>query len=132
MHHEKHRSIAHRRPRLFTKAEYFDNLTTRHVRANPVAIKKVHFRYAYELCGKPAVGHPDYNYYNQFATNNTGFAVDENGNPVIAANPANINVNKGKLTLKKVYFTYQNSERGEFSPYLFTYGGGASGSDDNP
>jgi hypothetical protein len=34
----------------------------------------------------------------------------------------------GKLTLEQVYFTYQNSNRGELSPYRFSYGG----SEDNP
>ncbi|MFN4233847.1 MAG: hypothetical protein ACK4IK_03470 [Bacteroidia bacterium] len=29
----------------------------------------------------------------------------------------------GKLTLKKIYFTYQNSNKAKFSPYEFTYSG---------
>lgn len=36
--------------------------------------------------------------------------------------------NVGKLTLEQVYFTYQNSNRGELSPYRFSYGE----SEDNP
>lgn len=114
--------------KLYTKAEYYTDVTSRALRTNPVAIKTVHFSYTYELCGKPASS----SYYGQFETNNTGASVDEFGNsPASGSNP-NVNANKGKLTLKKVWFTYQTSERGEFSPYLFEYGSGASGSDDNP
>jgi hypothetical protein len=113
--------------KLYTKAEYYIDATTRQLRTNPVAIKTVHFRYSYDLCGKPA-SDP---YYNQFVNNNTGSSVDMYGNSPASAGP-NINANKGKLTLEKVFFTYQTSERGEFSPYVFDYGTGASGSDDNP
>ncbi len=35
-------------------------------------------------------------------------------------------VNQGKLTLKKVYFTYKESKRAKYNPYVFTY------SDHNP
>ncbi|PHR50046.1 MAG: hypothetical protein COA32_02620 [Fluviicola sp.] len=35
--------------------------------------------------------------------------------------PNSVNSSEGKLTLKKVWFTYQNSERGKFSPYIFDY-----------
>ena len=28
---------------------------------------------------------------------------------------------RGKLTLKTVHFTYENSERGRLSPYMFDY-----------
>lgn len=113
--------------KLYTKAEYYSNVAGKVIRNHPVAVKTVHFRYSYDLCGKPA-SDP---YYNQFVNNNTGASVDMYGNSPASAGP-NINANKGKLTLEKVFFTYQTSDRGEFSPYAFDYGTGASGSDDNP
>lgn len=110
--------------KLYTKAEFYTDVEARTLRSDPVALKTVHFSYTYELCGRTT------GYYAQFTTNNTGASVDELGNsPAVGTN---INANKGKLTLKKIWFTYQTSERGEFSPYLFDYGAGAIGSDDNP
>jgi len=73
---------------------------------NPSAatpIKSVHFVYDYSLCGNN----------NNPLPNNYGDHELVNG--------VDININKGKLTLKKVYFTYQNSFRGKISPYEFTY-----------
>ena len=58
-------------------------------------LKTVHFKYDYSLC--PGVPNHD---------------------------NANKNANNGKLTLKKVYFTYGDSEKGRFSPYSFTYHSG--------
>tara|TARA_B100000508_G_scaffold141096_1_gene146799 strand:- start:14957 stop:21586 length:6630 start_codon:yes stop_codon:yes gene_type:complete len=58
---------------------------------NATPIKKVHFEYTYELCKEL---------------------------------PNNINgsgASSGKLTLKKVYFTYGNSHRGRLSSYNFNY-----------
>jgi hypothetical protein len=54
-------------------------------------VKTVHFEYDYSLC--PQIP----NAFGQMAA------------PI------------GKLTLKKIYFTYGNSRKGELSPYLFTY-----------
>lgn len=60
-----------------------------------VPVKEVHFEYDYSLC--PNVpNNVDYALYS--ATDNTG-----------------------KLTLKKIYFTYQNSNKARLSPYSFTY-----------
>ena len=58
-------------------------------------IKTVHFVYDYSLCRKYA------------------------GN--IESDSTNI-LKGGKLTLKKVYFTYENSYKGERTPYEFNYG----------
>lgn len=66
---------------------------------NATPIKQVHFEYDYSLCS----GVP----------NNSGVSETVNG--------VNINASKGKLTLKKIYFTYQGSQKGRFSPYEFTY-----------
>jgi hypothetical protein len=57
----------------------------------PVPIKRVHFEYDYSLCKN----------------------LPNNSNASAA--------NNGKLTLKKVFFTYSNSDAGAFSPYKFTY-----------
>lgn len=56
-----------------------------------VAVKTAHFVYDYSLCSQ---------------TPNTNEA---------------LNSNKGKLTLKKLFFTYQNSKKGAFNPYVFNY-----------
>lgn len=70
--------------------------------SSPVPIKTVHFEYDYSLC--PQV------------PNNDGRAeYDNDGN--------NINANRGKLTLKKLYFTHGQSHKGRLSPYLFEYNG---------
>jgi len=55
------------------------------------AVKTVHFVYDYTLCPN---------------TPNTN---------------ATLNPNGGKLTLKSVFFTYQNSKKGAFNPYVFHY-----------
>jgi hypothetical protein len=57
-------------------------------------IKIVYFEYDYSLC-------PD---------------VDNNSGASVAGNE-----NKGKLTLKKIYFSYGKSNKGKFSPYRFNY-----------
>ncbi|MBK8705981.1 MAG: hypothetical protein IPN33_22120 [Saprospiraceae bacterium] len=62
--------------------------------ATAVAIKVVHFEYDYSLCPK--------------VPNNINY-----GNPA----------NNGKLTLKKIYFTYQDSNKAGLSPYKFFYAG---------
>jgi hypothetical protein len=70
-------------------------------------IKTVHFKYSYALCGG--------------VWNNTGATVTEDA--------VNINAEKGKLTLERIYFTYEGSTRGELNPYIFNYGTTAA---DNP
>lgn len=81
---------------LYTINEYTQ---TNHT---PVPIKTINFRYSYSLC--PGV------------PNNTGNSVISPSNP-----STNLNINKGKLTLDTLFFTYQNSNRGEASPYIFNY-----------
>ncbi|MBC7412325.1 MAG: hypothetical protein H7331_07715 [Bacteroidia bacterium] len=81
---------------LYSKPDYKANGN------NAMPIKEVHFEYDYSLC--PTV------------PNNNGVPEIVNGN--------NINANKGKLTLKKIYFTYQNSNKSRLSPYTFNYDGG--------
>lgn len=88
---------------LFTKAEL--RVTGR----EPIPVKTVNFEYDYSLC--PNV------------ENNPGGAIDQDGN----TSGTNINTAKGKLTLKKIYFTYGTSQKSRFSAYTFTYNSGPVG-----
>jgi hypothetical protein len=77
---------------LYSRPEYDAN------GENAVPIKVAYFEYDYSLC--PGVyNHEDFN------VNDTGLQ----------------KANKGKLTLKKVYFTYRNSKMGKYTPYVFNY-----------
>ncbi|MES2779269.1 MAG: hypothetical protein V4651_05160 [Bacteroidota bacterium] len=62
-------------------------------------IKTVNFEYDYSLCGN----------------------VDNNSTTAVMVGATNINAAKGKLTLKKLYFTYGKSTKGKFNAYEFTY-----------
>lgn len=64
--------------------------------ANAIPIKEVHFEYNYSLC--PNV------------PNNIDYVNEKT-------------VNTGKLTLTKIYFTYQKSNKARLSPYEFYYAG---------
>lgn len=87
---------------LFSKDEY--------ATVSPVVpLKTVHFDYTYDLCGN--------------VPNNDGSAVGGTNYHT----GIDRNLNKGKLTLKKVWFTYQKNYRGALSPYVFDYGEGTSG-----
>lgn len=79
--------------KLYIRSEYKKDSLT------AVPLKTVHFEYDYSLCSG--------------VTNNSGQNPDASG----------FQNQGGKLTLKKIYFTYQNSGRGRFSPYEFTYSG---------
>lgn len=73
-------------------------------------IKIVHFEY-----------HPDYPLFKGVP------------NSTDALNPYNPVISKGKLTLKKVWFTYGKSNRARLNPYEFTYNGENNpGGDLNP
>lgn len=68
------------------------------INGNVKPIKMAHFEYDYSLCkGVP----------NSIAPSD----------PTISNDPG-----KGKLTLKKVYFTYRGSNMGKYTPYVFDYG----------
>ena len=64
-------------------------------------IKSVYFEYDYSLCQSVPT--------NDGRTSNLGSSVHFNQG--------------GKLTLKKLYFKYGNSQKGRFSPYSFEYNG---------
>lgn len=64
-----------------------------------VPLQTIHFEYTYELC--PGI---------------------HNNDPTTALDPNHILSNEGgKLTLKRVYITYNGNEKGRFSPYTFDY-----------
>ena len=92
------------RIKLYSKAEWLKSLIT-HVPATP--IKVVHFEYDYST-------HPG-------VPNNTGDAKNKDGGTLIDNDHPNVNAAKGKLTLKRVYFTFGNNSRGQSNPYDFSY-----------
>ncbi len=78
---------------LYSRPEYDANPST----AEP--IKVAHFEYDYLLC--------------RGINNNDGSYVDDDED--------GIEESTGKLTLKKMYFTYRNSNMGKYTPYEFNY-----------
>ncbi|MBX2922746.1 MAG: hypothetical protein KF746_11180 [Chitinophagaceae bacterium] len=75
---------------------------------NAKPVKSVHFEYDYSLCRN--------------IVNNSGNPVDKNGNAVASGSSSNVNKNKGKLTLKKIWFSYNGNYKGVKNPYVFNYG----------
>lgn len=67
--------------------------------ASAVPIKTIHFEYDYSLCGE----------------------VPSNDGASLIIDGVNINTKAGKLTLKKIWFTYGNTTQGSLSPYVFIY-----------
>ncbi len=89
---------------LFSKAEYYVDGA---INTNAIPLQTVHFEYDYSLC-KDIPNNSD---------NYSGGVFTPNGNATLG----------GKLTLKKVYYTYEKSDRGSQSPYAFTYASGTTG-----
>lgn len=85
--------------RYLEKIELYSKQDLQQNGTNAVPVKTVHFEYDYSSC--PGI------------PNNTGKAVMVNGK--------NINSEKGKLTLKRVYFTYGKNGRGILNAYKFSY-----------
>ncbi len=79
---------------LYARPEYDAN------GSNAVPVKVVHFAYDYSLCG----GVP----------NNDGVAEMDGS--------TNLNAAKGKLTMKKIWFTYGKSDKANVNTYRFSYG----------
>ncbi|OEK09135.1 hypothetical protein A8C32_10395 [Flavivirga aquatica] len=69
------------------------------------AIKTAHFVYDYSQCKNVENNHGGIKDENELLDETTG------------------NLGKGKLTLKKVYFTYRDSKMGKYNPYEFHYDG---------
>lgn len=82
---------------LYTKPDYDAHVANL---ANATPIKSVHFVYDYYLC-------PD---------------VENNDGATETVNGENINLKKGKLTLREIYFSYGKSEKAKLSGYKFKYG----------
>ncbi|MBP6795659.1 MAG: hypothetical protein KA143_11420, partial [Saprospiraceae bacterium] len=79
------------------------------VPAQRTPIKSVHFVYDYSLCKNVPTNNE---------TPENVYTYDINGT---TTSTTNINADKGKLTLKKVYFKYGKSDKAQFSPYTFEY-----------
>jgi len=92
---------------LYSKPDLIQN----GVNARPV--KSVHFEYDYSLCRN--------------TPNNSGNPVDKGGNAVSEGSSNNVNKNKRKLTLKKIWFSYNGNYKGIKNPYTFNYGQVESG-----
>jgi hypothetical protein len=90
---ETHKQRYLERIELYSKSDLKQNGT------NAIPVKTVHFEYDYSSC--PGV------------SNNSGKEILKNGE--------NVNALKGKLTLKKVYFTFGKNGRGVLQPYKFSY-----------
>jgi hypothetical protein len=86
---------------LYTRPEYYTSPGV--VNPSAVPVKKVNFVYNYELCRGVPNNDP-------LATLDPGCEIADPGGS-----------NNGKLTLKEVYFTYQNSFRAKLNSYRFTY-----------
>lgn len=111
--------------RVYTKSEYARLLASA---TDVKPIKIIKFKYNYDLCGTRV---------SSKTNNNSGNdkLVDIDGNTVGAGNSADINYNRGKLTLKEIDFNYQDNSRGSLSPYKFDYGertGSAINQDTDP
>ena len=76
-------------------------------KANATPLKTVHFQYDYSLCKGIDNNNP-----NDVLATNDNQNLWTNGGAAITT---------GKLTLKSVYFTYENNTRGALSPYEFEY-----------
>ena len=87
--------------KLYSKADWYKNA------ANAIPIKTVHFVYDYSLFSDAGDIHK---------------GVPNNSGDALAAPNENIVANQGgKLTLKKIFFTYQDNTKGALQPYEFTY-----------
>lgn len=101
------------------KLDKIDLYSKADLKANGISgakpIKTVHFEYNYNLCP----GTPD----------NSEIAVDVNGALTSDASK-NVNAKKGKLTLAKIYFTFNGQNRANKNQYVFGYG--EDNTTDNP
>jgi hypothetical protein len=86
---------------LYSKADLKKNGLTGANRARP--IKSVFFEYSYQLCKNS----PD----------NSGAEELRSVNNV----PVNVNANKGRLTLERIYFTFNGQDRASKNQYKFAY-----------
>jgi hypothetical protein len=91
--------------RLYSKPEYKQAIASG---VTPIPIKTVNFEYSYSLC-------PDVPNFND--------------TPPLEGDEKSKG-GKGKLTLKKIYFTYRNSKMGKYTGYRFNYHEYADGKDE--
>lgn len=89
---------------LFSKKDYEDSMKRGET---PTPIKTAHFVYDYSQC-------------KGIVNNVVNFVPSVNVNDSLLADE--LSNTGGKLTLKKVYFTYEKSGMGAYMPYEFSYG----------
>lgn len=88
------------RIKIYSRADYAKG-------PSAVPVKTIHFEYDYSLFPE--------------MPNNSGAAVEITDPQNPNGPKINLNAAKGKLTLKKVYFTFGSNERGKSNPYEFEY-----------
>ncbi len=88
--------------KLFTKSEYIL------FGENATPVKVVHFVYDYSIC--PGI-----------PSNSNNIVDNSIGTFPYYPQINNVNSEGGKLTLKKIYFTYGSNQRGKLNPYKFSY-----------
>jgi hypothetical protein len=93
---------------LYSKRDYIINTV------NATPIKEVNFEYDYSLC-------PNIKNNNGTAVDKSGNTRDKFGNLFADNDPANVNLVHGKLTLKRIWFSYGKSKKAALSPYDFVY-----------
>jgi hypothetical protein len=104
----KHGGIGSDQQMKLTKIVLYSKPDKWNSKAEP--IKVVHFDYDYSLCPH---------------TNNSMVRKDPVTNAIVE------NADRGKLTLKKIWFTYGNSKKGVLNPYVFNYAQDINGAYDS-
>lgn len=99
--------------KLYSRDEYEKNKTDLD---KAVPLKSVFFEYDYSLCE----GVPNHVFANPSDVLPT-IASDLFNKPTRDAEYVNTKPGRGKLTLRKIFFSYQNSELARTNPYVFDY-----------
>lgn len=87
---------------LYSIADYYNSNGT--INSNAVPIKEAHFVYSYDLC--------------KGVLNNVK---NSSSDPTSYPTENEISNNGGKLTLKRIFFTYKKSKMGKYTDYEFDY-----------
>jgi len=95
--------------KLYSRKEY-DKFKANNMLTNAVPLKSVFFEYDYSLCR---------NLPN--SSNSVSTTASLLTTPVRDNTYSNTTSGTGKLTLSKIFFTYQNSQKARFNPYTFSY-----------
>lgn len=104
---------------LYIKSEYFNSDGT--VNTTAIPITTTHFEYTYELC--KGVDNYDGSVAHQMQS--SGTFTSPAGGPYTYSPSSSLPtaLSGGKLTLRKVWTTYERNANGQLSPYVFNYNG---------